>query len=263
MALEITYAEVRFKTESKTSGTNSLPPDAPKEKTTFQQNNPGFLRLFLATLLIFFLLLAISFLVAFIIFFQKYSKLLQEKKTLTESSQKHSELECIKTSSTTEGKIYSTKNAVVESSILFHLHVLLSNKGKVWSCCPKNWKSFSFHCYLFSTDSKSWNESAENCYKMGAHLGVINTKEEQDFIMQNLKISYFYIGLSDPEGQRHWQWVDHTPYNESATFWHSRQSNDIYNQCVMVTRYYHQWGWNAVSCNSKLHSICEMMKIYL
>ncbi|XP_013367025.1 PREDICTED: C-type lectin domain family 4 member A-like isoform X2 [Chinchilla lanigera] len=153
MALEITYAEVRFKTESKTSGTNSLPPDAPKEKTTFQQNNPGFLRLFLATLLIFFLLLAISFLVAFIIFFQKYSKLLQEKKTLTESSQKHSELECIKTSSTTE--------------------------GKVWSCCPKNWKSFSFHCYLFSTDSKSWNESAENCYKMGAHLGVINTKEEQ------------------------------------------------------------------------------------
>ncbi|XP_013367026.1 PREDICTED: C-type lectin domain family 4 member A-like isoform X3 [Chinchilla lanigera] len=172
MALEITYAEVRFKTESKTSGTNSLPPDAPKEKTTFQQNNPGFLRLFLATLLIFFLLLAISFLVAFIIFFQKYSKLLQEKKTLTESSQKHSELECIKTSSTTEG-------------------------------------------------------------------------------------------LSDPEGQRHWQWVDHTPYNESATFWHSRQSNDIYNQCVMVTRYYHQWGWNAVSCNSKLHSICEMMKIYL
>ncbi|KAM6162674.1 C-type lectin domain family 4 member A-like [Erethizon dorsatum] len=189
MALEITYAELSLKTESKSSGSNSLSPDVPKEKATSHQSNPGFPKLLLTTLLILFLLLAILFLVAFIIFFQKYSQLLREKKTLIEGSQKHPEMECTKTNSTTE--------------------------GRVWSCCPKNWKSFSFHCYLFSTDLKSWNESAENCCRMEAHLVVINTKEEQDFIIRNLKTDT-YVGLSDPKGQRHWQWVDHTPYNKSA-----------------------------------------------
>ncbi|XP_023563187.1 C-type lectin domain family 4 member A-like [Octodon degus] len=105
MALEITYAEVRFKTESKSSGTNSLSPDAPREKTTFHQSNSGFLKLLLITLSTVFFLLTILFLAAFIIFFQKYSQLLQEKKPLRESSPKLSELECIKTNSTTEGKI--------------------------------------------------------------------------------------------------------------------------------------------------------------
>ncbi|XP_063094201.1 C-type lectin domain family 4 member A-like isoform X2 [Cavia porcellus] len=190
MDLEITYAEVRFKTESKSSGTTSLSPDASKKKITSHQSNIGFPKLLLITLLILFLLLVILFLVAFIIIFHKYSQLLQEKKIPIESSKTHQELECIKTNSTT--------------------------KGKIWSCCPKNWKSFSVHCYLFSNDFKTWNESAENCYRMEAHLVVINSKEEQDFIIQNLKIISAYVGLSDPEGQKQWQWVDHSPYNETA-----------------------------------------------
>nr|XP_040137799.1 C-type lectin domain family 4 member A-like [Ictidomys tridecemlineatus] len=85
-------------------------------------------------------------------------------------------------------------------------------KRKVWSCCPKNWKSFSSSCYFISTDAKSWNESQENCSRMEAHLLVINSKEEQDFIIPNLQIDAVYdVGLSDPECQRHWQWVIGTP----------------------------------------------------
>ncbi|ELK34788.1 C-type lectin domain family 4 member A [Myotis davidii] len=53
---------------------------------------------------------------------------------------------------------------------------------------------------------------------MKAHLLVINSKEEQDFIIQNLnKSKEYYVGLSDPEGNRDWQWVDQTPYNANAT----------------------------------------------
>ncbi|XP_010606085.1 C-type lectin domain family 4 member A-like isoform X2 [Fukomys damarensis] len=194
MALEITYAEVTFKTESKPSGSISLSPRAPKEKTTSHKCNPGFPKLLLASLMILFLLLAASCLVAFIIFFQKYSQVLQEKTTLLEISQKHPELKCMKMSSTTE--------------------------GKVLSCCPKDWTPFSAHCYFVSTDSKPWNKSAERCRSMAANLVVINTKEEQNFIIQHLEArSLYFVGLSDPEGQRHWQWIDHTPYNESATFW--------------------------------------------
>uniref|UniRef100_A0A8C0WEB2 C-type lectin domain-containing protein n=1 Tax=Castor canadensis TaxID=51338 RepID=A0A8C0WEB2_CASCN len=145
---------------------------------------------------------------------------------------------------------------------ILHLYVILSNKGKVWSCCPKNWKSFSSHCYFFSTDSKSWSKSEEDCSRMQAHLLVINTKEEQDFVIEYRNCSCLLYGLSDPEGSNHWQWVDQTPYNQSATFWHSGDTNDTKEHCVMLNYQRGRWGWNDVLCDGVQRSVCEMIKIY-
>ncbi|CAO2606505.1 C-type lectin domain family 4 member A [Lemmus lemmus] len=98
-------------------------------------------------------------------------------------------------------------------TILFSIALI----NKVWSCCPKDWESFGSHCYFTPPDSASWSKSEEKCSSMGAHLMVVHSKEEQDFITKilNIRASYF-IGLSDP-GHRQWRWVDQTPYNESAT----------------------------------------------
>ncbi|KAL2776899.1 C-type lectin domain family 4 member A isoform 4 [Daubentonia madagascariensis] len=135
---------------------------------------------------------------------------------------------------------------------------------KVWSCCPKNWKLFSSKCYFISTESKSWNESQKNCSRMEAHLLVINTKEEQDFITQNLNKSFaYFVGLSDPEGQRHWQWVDQTPYNKSVTFWHPNEPNNPNERCVMLNFHYSSWGWNDAGCDLPQMSVCEMTTISL
>uniref|UniRef100_A0A8C5ZIA2 C-type lectin domain-containing protein n=1 Tax=Marmota marmota marmota TaxID=9994 RepID=A0A8C5ZIA2_MARMA len=147
-----------------------------------------------------------------------------------------------------------------------HLFALLVNKGKVWSCCPEHWKSFSSSCYFFSTDANSWNASQENCSRMEAHLVVINSKEEQDFLTQNMdKKSAYFMGLSDPEGQGHWQWVDQTPYNQSATFWHTGEPSRSGERCVIVNHPSPslQWGWNDINCDILQRSVCEMMKIYL
>ncbi|XP_012332181.1 C-type lectin domain family 4 member A isoform X12 [Aotus nancymaae] len=143
---------------------------------------------------------------------------------------------------------------------------LNSSAETAWNCCPKNWKSFSSNCYFISTESASWQESEKNCARMEAHLLVINTQEEQKFIFQNLEKKYaYFVGLSDPEGQRRWQWVDQTPYNESSTFWHQDEPSDMNERCVMLNfRYYHgSWGWNDVSCDDLQRSVCEMMKIHL
>ncbi|XP_069347017.1 C-type lectin domain family 4 member A-like isoform X2 [Eulemur rufifrons] len=202
MASEITYAEVRFKNGSNFSGTTSESPAAPKERTTPHKSNPGFPKLFWASLLILFLLLAISFFIAFI--------------------------------------------------------------KKIWSCCPKNWKSFSSKCYFIPPESKSWNESEKACSRMEAHLLVIDTKDEQDFIIQNLdKHSAYFVGLSDPEGQRRWQWVDQTPYNKSATFWLPDEPSNRNERCVVLQTRYSSWGWNDVRCFQSQRSVCEMMNIYL
>uniref|UniRef100_A0A8C5ZMP1 C-type lectin domain-containing protein n=1 Tax=Marmota marmota marmota TaxID=9994 RepID=A0A8C5ZMP1_MARMA len=144
------------------------------------------------------------------------------------------------------------------SFLLEHLYY-----GKVWSCCPKNWKSFSSSCYFISSKQRSWKDSQENCSTMEAHLVVINSKEEQDFITWNLNKSHaYFVGLSDPEGQRHWQWIDQTPYNENTTFWHLGEPNRVQERCV-VLNYRKQWGWNDIFCAHVQSSICEMMKIYL
>ncbi|XP_069347380.1 C-type lectin domain family 4 member C-like isoform X3 [Eulemur rufifrons] len=135
-----------------------------------------------------------------------------------------------------------------------------------WSCCPTLWSSFQSSCYFVSTVRQSWAQHWKNCSMMGAHLAVISTEDEQDFIIQNLDEDFaYFMGLSDPEGQRHWQWVDQTPYNKSATFWHSGEPNDPLERCVVVNFRHpsRKWGWNDVHCHEPEKSICEMMKIYL
>lgn len=73
------------------------------------------------------------------------------------------------------------------------------------------------------------------------------------------------MGLLDPEGQGHWQWVDQTPYNQSATFWHTGEPSHSEEHCVIEN---HRppslgWGWNDILCKDDQRSVCEMMKIYL
>uniref|UniRef100_A0A8C6RX29 C-type lectin domain family 4, member a1 n=1 Tax=Nannospalax galili TaxID=1026970 RepID=A0A8C6RX29_NANGA len=241
MALENIYTEVNFKNESGTNSDSSTDLTSvvslltPKKKI-LHKSNPGFPTLLLALLMIFFLLLAILFSVALVILFRMYSDLLEEKNTIKQLN--YTKLECIKNHSPME----------------------------VWSCCLKNWKPLNFHCYFISTGSKSWSESEENCASMGAHLLVICSKEEQDFITMNLDThAAYYVGLSDPEGQGQWQWVDQTPYNSNATFWLPGDLNCNKEYCVVLNHHLNirGWGWNNVSCDSDHRSVCELMKIYL
>ncbi|XP_038175853.1 C-type lectin domain family 4 member A-like [Arvicola amphibius] len=235
MASEITYAEVRFKNESNSSGPYSDSATAPKVKPTLHLSKPGFPSLLFTSLMALFLLLAVAFLAAFLFYFQKYSQLLEEKKAIKDLT-------------------YTGLNCTKDGS-----HI----EDKVWSCCPKDWKPFSSQCYFIPADSASWSESEEKCSSMGAHLMVVHSKEEQDFITKilNRKTAYF-IGLSDP-GHRQWRWIDQTPYNESTTFWHRGEPNNDHEQCVILSHPYSSWGWNDIPCSAKQKSVCQMKKIYL
>ncbi|XP_012587788.1 PREDICTED: C-type lectin domain family 4 member A-like [Condylura cristata] len=139
-----------------------------------------------------------------------------------------------------------------------------------FSCCPTGWKPFGSSCYFISNAPKTQPESEENCLVMEAHLLVITSEEEQNFIIQNLDTAFLYcIGLtetlkpSDPSGKRHWQWVDQTPYNESATFWHKNEPGHNNKHCVVLHSHTitNKWGWVSVECLLPYRSICEMTKI--
>ncbi|KAM6162660.1 C-type lectin domain family 4 member C-like [Erethizon dorsatum] len=135
-----------------------------------------------------------------------------------------------------------------------------------WSCCPTPWKPFESSCYFFSTTWQSWKESQEYCTALQADLAVIRTQKEQDFIIQNLNTSSaYYLGLSDPEGRRHWQWVDQTRYNASATFWHPGEPSQPDERCVVVIfrPATGRWGWNDISCHLPQEWLCRRPAIHL
>ncbi|ELW67605.1 C-type lectin domain family 4 member C [Tupaia chinensis] len=88
----------------------------------------------------------------------------------------------------------------------------------------------------------------------------------QEFIIKHLmKESAYYVGLSDPAGQRRWQWVDQTPYDAAVTFWHPGEPNNRDERCVTIhfRTSSNQWGWNDVHCDLLQKSVCKMTKIYL
>ncbi|XP_052030755.1 C-type lectin domain family 4 member A-like [Apodemus sylvaticus] len=236
MASEITYAEVKIRNKSSSLGTYSKCPAAPSEKRIHHLSKLGSPSLLFTSLTVFLLLLAITFLGSFIIYFQKYSQLL-EKKAMKDII--YNELYCAKNASLME--------------------------DKDWHCCPKDWKPFGSHCYFISSGLvASWNKTKENCSHMGAHLVVIHSQEEQNFITGILATGTgYFIGLLDA-GHRQWQWIDQTPYNESATFWHKGEPNQNSEQCVIINhRKKTGWGWNDIPCSDNQTAICQMKKIHL
>uniref|UniRef100_A0A8C5WAQ6 C-type lectin domain family 4 member E n=1 Tax=Microcebus murinus TaxID=30608 RepID=A0A8C5WAQ6_MICMU len=136
----------------------------------------------------------------------------------------------------------------------------------VKNCCPLNWKHFQSSCYFFFTDTLTWALSSKNCSAMGAHLVVINTLEEQEFLfhMKPNNIE-FYIGLTDQVVEGRWEWVDGTPFRESLSFWDVGEPNNkltVEDCAILRDSPNPKKNWNDVPCFFSKAWICEMPEKY-
>ncbi|XP_049628459.1 C-type lectin domain family 4 member A [Suncus etruscus] len=143
--------------------------------------------------------------------------------------------------------------------LLLAVSFFIAFVGKKWSCCPENWMSFGSNCYFISTEETTWEKSKKNCEGMQAHLLVINSKEEQDFITKTVNKTTYFIGLLRSQDRSHWQWIDQTPFNTSISFWLPGEPNDINEPCGTL-HFNNKWGWNDLRCDRQHRSICKMMK---
>ncbi|XP_021046528.1 C-type lectin domain family 4 member E isoform X2 [Mus pahari] len=137
--------------------------------------------------------------------------------------------------------------------------------GSVKNCCPLNWKHHQSSCYFFSTTTLTWSSSLRNCSDMGAHLVVINTQEEQEFLFHTKpKRKEFYIGLTDHVVEGQWRWVDGTPFTESLSFWDAGEPNNIIlvEDCATIRDSSNsRKNWNDIPCFYSMPWICEMPEI--
>ncbi|KAF4012301.1 hypothetical protein G4228_002835 [Cervus hanglu yarkandensis] len=112
------------------------------------------------------------------------------------------------------------------SNTTAEVQALNSQVSQNTACCPANWLEHEGRCYWFSSLGKPWPEAEKDCQLKNAHLVVINSREEQDFIQANLRPYFTCMGLSDPDGV--WKWVDGSDYETNIKNWKPGQPDDFH-----------------------------------
>ncbi|XP_041948014.1 C-type lectin domain family 4 member E-like [Alosa sapidissima] len=175
-----------------------------------------------------------------------------------------------------------------KGQILISHNNLTKENDRLWKivsklerdCCPENWWKHSSSCYFISAVEKTWNESRQYCREKDGDLVIINSKEEQEFLNDNMKegMKEIWIGLSDTDTEGVWRWVDGTPLTGSCRMWRMGEPNDSdgNEDCAVfcrITQSSPQHSsirrghpatlqvWNDVPCFRPMPFICERKQL--
>ncbi|XP_004605266.1 asialoglycoprotein receptor 1 [Sorex araneus] len=143
-------------------------------------------------------------------------------------------------------------------SLNCHLAVLHGNASEK-TCCPVSWKEYEGSCYWFSVSVKSWPEADKYCRLENAHLVVIGSLKEQQYIQSIMGPVETWIGLTDQNGP--WRWVDGSDYEKGYKNWKPDQPDDWYGHglgggedCAHLTI---DGRWNDNACKKLQRWVCE------
>ncbi|XP_048343348.1 C-type lectin domain family 17, member A-like [Sphaerodactylus townsendi] len=119
--------------------------------------------------------------------------------------------------------------------------------------CPSCWQEFQGSCYYFSGNAKTWSKARDICITVNSFLIVIDSKQEQDFVVSKMTLPV-WIGLSDEVEEGQWRWADGSPLGQS--FWKPGEPNnfDTGEDCAILLK---ENNWNDFNCEGKFHFICE------
>ncbi|XP_019732159.1 C-type lectin domain family 4 member M-like isoform X2 [Hippocampus comes] len=118
----------------------------------------------------------------------------------------------------------------------------------------KGWVYFLSSLYYISSTTRTWFGSRADCLRRGADLVVINSREEQNFVVKFNKL--LWIGLKEQEGT--WKWVDGSQLKTS--YWASNEPNNYEGakeDCVQIRFHEINNSWNDVICEEEHFWICE------
>ncbi|XP_077327872.1 C-type lectin domain family 10 member A-like [Lithobates pipiens] len=130
--------------------------------------------------------------------------------------------------------------------------------------CSKGWMRYGLSCYSFSSSSRPWNVSKKDCEEREAHLIVINSEGEMNFLRGIANKRFVWIGLTDLDGT--WKWVDGTPYEVTPKFWEQGQPDDWKGHgygggedCAVLRP---SNEWNDGHCSPNFWYVCEKKIVF-
>ncbi|XP_074836498.1 asialoglycoprotein receptor 1-like [Carettochelys insculpta] len=129
-------------------------------------------------------------------------------------------------------------------------------KRSTGGSCPRGWDQLDNSCYFFSWHERKWEDARNHCGARNAHLVVINSQKEQDFLERKAESRRQWIGLRRDGGS--WRWVNGSP--TSFTYWGGGEPNNLVHfliypeNCVEMRR---DGRWNDEICHTPLRWICE------
>ena len=105
---------------------------------------------------------------------------------------------------------------------------------------------FDGHQYQIFDEPLTWHAAKERCEAMGGHLVTITTKEENDFIKDEVLKGgslYYWLGATDEENEGTWNWVTGEPW--SYTRWRLGQPDNSKNSEHYLMMYRHSDSFNS------------------
>ncbi|KAL0979515.1 hypothetical protein UPYG_G00186050 [Umbra pygmaea] len=111
-----------------------------------------------------------------------------------------------------------------------------------------------------------WETAEQKCIELGAHLLVVNSQDEQDYISKVVQGNeHYWIGLVERTEEGNWTWVDGTAYKETPKFWdngqpdnwHVRVNGEDCGQLHPKPRAAYRKLWNDADCTLLFLYICE------
>ncbi|XP_076975752.1 C-type lectin domain family 4 member G-like [Tamandua tetradactyla] len=119
--------------------------------------------------------------------------------------------------------------------------------------CPQGWRAFQGSCYFFSTNNLTWTQANESCFQEQAHLVIINSKAEQEFLAPITQVT-LWIGLFRKDGGTH-RWSDGSAPTYSNRDFEEPPDNGTHSTCVMMLHHGH---WKDFPCELESSVfICE------
>ncbi|XP_063084373.1 CD209 antigen-like protein C isoform X2 [Cavia porcellus] len=126
--------------------------------------------------------------------------------------------------------------------------------------CSWDWTLFQGNCYFFSKSLKNWTDSVTACEEMEAQLVIIESDEEQRFLLETSKKNGLtWIGLSDRKEEGAWSWMDDSPLlYKFSMYWLEGEPNNIEEEdCAELKGD----GWNDNKCELHKFWICKKPEI--
>ncbi|XP_034292028.1 CD209 antigen-like protein E [Pantherophis guttatus] len=131
--------------------------------------------------------------------------------------------------------------------------------GRLQNCKDTSWRKFQTNVYYFSDTEENWKMAREKCADLDSHLVIINTKQEQDFVIETLKQS-IWLGLNDTEEEGTWRWIDGSPLGELRSWRTGEPNNNGKNgeDCAVL---YKEGNWNDIRCDTRVKFVCEKKEV--